>query len=84
MSIDDVRSILGVAGFEKASKAVLVTTSDFSISSRKLESDDSRLELINYKDLQKALNEYLGANWSINIAHHIQCSRERHPLQSRV
>jgi len=65
--IDDVRNILGVASFEKATKAILVTTSIFSEDSKKMEKSDSRLELIDFEQLQKALNKYLGANWYMKI-----------------
>ncbi|HAP2864584.1 TPA: hypothetical protein ITS68_001611 [Enterococcus faecalis] len=81
--IENIRSIFGVANFENNSKAILVTSSDFSIESQKLAQRQPRLELINYKTLQKLLNIYLGSTWDKNLNYYIQESRQRHPLETR-
>lgn len=67
IGVEDVRALLGVVSNEKATKGVLVSTSEFTPEARKLEAENYRLELIGNKKLQPLLNEYLGSNWSVYV-----------------
>jgi len=72
IGVDAVRSLLGIVSNEKATKGVLVCTSRFTPSARKLEKENSRLELIDHEDLQQLLNEHLGPAWPNHIDYHIK------------
>jgi restriction system protein len=61
--VEEARALLGVVSNEKATKGVLVSTSEFTSEARKLEKDNRRLELICNKDLQILLNKYFGPKW---------------------
>jgi len=60
VGVKEVRALLGVVSNEKATKGVLVNTSQFSITARKFADKNPRLELIGGKDLQLLLNTFLG------------------------
>jgi restriction system protein len=67
IDVDVVRNLLGVVSDEKATKGVVVCTSEFTSESIKFEAKNYRLELIGNKKLQELLNEYLGPNWSVYV-----------------
>ncbi|SDK25630.1 restriction system protein [Catalinimonas alkaloidigena] len=68
IGVGTVRSLLGVVASEKASKGVLVTSSAFSSSAKKMENNNPRIELINWSDLVMLLNKFCGSNWSSNLS----------------
>jgi restriction system protein len=80
----DYREIFAPIEDEKATKGVVVTTSDFSPEAYKLAKRNPRFELINQIELQKLLNEFLGADWSNHLSYSIQSSQDRHPRGSRA
>ena len=47
---------------EKATKGVLVTSSDFTPEARRFAKNNG-VELINHSDLTRLLNTYFGTNW---------------------
>lgn len=63
VGVKETRALLGVVSNEKATKGVLVSTSEFTSEARKFEKDNRRLELIGNKDLQMLLNKYFGPKW---------------------
>lgn len=80
----DYREIFAPVEDEKATKGVVVTTSDFSPEAYKLAKRNPRFELINRNELQKLLNEYSGSNWSDNLDACIRSSQDRHPKSERL
>jgi len=67
VDVKEIRALLGVVSSEKASKGVLVCTSEFTSEARKFEKDNRRIELIGNKDLQLLLNKYFGPKWSTYV-----------------
>jgi restriction system protein len=67
IGVVDVRALLGVVSHEKATKGVLVCTSEFTPEARKMEAQNHRLELIGNKALQPLLNQHLGSNWPLHV-----------------
>ncbi|OHD06733.1 MAG: hypothetical protein A2086_02555 [Spirochaetes bacterium GWD1_27_9] len=67
IGIEFIRSLLGVVSDNKATKGVLVSTSDFTSQSKKLSNNNGRIELINGSNLNLLLNKYFGSNWPIKI-----------------
>ncbi len=67
VTVKEVRELLGVVSDNKATKGVLVCSSDITIEGKKLAKDNSRIELINYKQLTMLLNMHLGTNWPIYL-----------------
>lgn len=67
VSVNEVRALLGVVSNDKATKGVLVATSKFTVSSKKLAKENSRLELISGKDLQPLLNKFFGSKWPTHL-----------------
>jgi restriction system protein len=65
--VNETRALLGVVSDEKATKGVLVSSSDFTSEARKFEKNNRRLELIGNKDLQILLNKYFGPKWPTYI-----------------
>lgn len=84
VSATDYREIMAVVEDEKATKGVVIATSDFSSDARKYEKKNPRIELINQESLHKLLNEYIGANWYVNPSSMIRDSKDRHPDESRI
>lgn len=64
IGIKYVRNLLGVVTSKKGTKGVLITSSDFTSTSKKFEKENPSIELINWKELVRLLNKYCGANWS--------------------
>jgi restriction system protein len=67
ISVDKVRSLLGVVSDNKATKGVFVTTANFTPDSKKIAEQTGRLELIALADFQKLMNEYFGAKWQVHL-----------------
>lgn len=63
VDVKETRALLGVVSDEKATKGVLVSTSEFTSEARKFEKDNRRLELIGHRDLEILLNKYFGPKW---------------------
>lgn len=62
-----VRDLLGIVSSKKATKGVLVATSEFSRESRKFSEENPRIELIGYRSLNKLLNQHLGIKWPLKM-----------------
>ncbi|WP_340392474.1 restriction endonuclease [Paenibacillus sp. FSL E2-0190] len=77
ISPDYIRSLYGVVHSEKATKGVLVATSNFSLESKRF-AEKNGIELINHDDLVKLLNLYLGSNWVAYLDRIIQLRRLYH------
>lgn len=67
IGVKEIRALLGVVSDNKATKGVLVCSSNFSPQAKKMSKNNSRIELINYTDLMKLLNQYLGAKWHLTM-----------------
>lgn len=80
----DYREIMFAVEDEKATKGIVVTTSDFSTEAYKAARRNPRLELIGQDSLQRMLNEHLGATWSAHLSFYISQSQKRHPKEERV
>jgi len=63
VGVKEVRALLGIVSNEKATKGVLVTTSEFTAPAKKLGKENARLELVGQKDLQLLLNKFFGSKW---------------------
>jgi hypothetical protein len=61
---------------EKATKGVLICTSEFTREARKIEAENYRLELINNEKLQLLLSEHLGSDWQDSIYWFIPIERD--------
>lgn len=77
VKVEEVRTLLGVVSSEKATKGVLVTTSEFTVPSKNFVNENPRLEIIGKKDLHKLLNEFLGSNWPTHLDFFISQSISR-------
>lgn len=64
IGIGDVRNLLGVINDKKATKGILITTSKFSLESKKFENNNPSIELIDMFGLMKLLNSHLGTYWT--------------------
>lgn len=62
-----VRELIGTLAIEKASKAILVTTSDFTDDSRTLKADYENIELINGNNLLHLLHQHAGVEARIDL-----------------
>lgn len=67
VGVNEVRALLGVVSSDKATKGVLVATSEFTLSAKNLAKENSRLELIGGKDLQPVLNKFFGSKWPTHL-----------------
>lgn len=65
--VQAVRELLGTVTSSKSNKGVLVSNSGFTEAAGKMAADNPRIELINGKDLERLLNEYVGPSWSSRI-----------------
>jgi len=59
---DIIRALNGVVSSDKATKGVLVTSSDFTPEARNFAKENG-VELINHSNLTRLLNTYFGTNW---------------------
>jgi restriction system protein len=67
ITINEVRNLYGVVCSEKATKGFLVSSSEFTPPAKKFVLQNPSIELIDWKDLVKLLNQNLGANWNSRI-----------------
>jgi restriction system protein len=67
VSVKELRELLGILSNERATKGVLVCTSEFTKPALDLAKENKRLELIGCIDLQILLNEYFGPKWPIHL-----------------
>jgi restriction system protein len=72
ISVDDIRSLLGVVTSTKATKGVLVTSSDFTKEAKKFANENPSIELINHKQLSTLFNEQHGPYWVHKIERYIR------------
>lgn len=72
ISVDEVRKLLGVLASTKATKGVLVTSSDFTKEAIKFAKENPSIELINHKQLSQLFNEQHGPYWIYKIERHIR------------
>lgn len=70
--VDEIRNLLGVVASTKATKGVLVTSSDFTSDAIKFANDNPSIELINYKQLSILFNEQHGPYWIHKIDRYIR------------
>ncbi len=77
IGVGTVRALLGVVSDERATKGVFATNSKFSSAARKLAESNSRIELLEWKDLHVLLNKKFGINWPYNIDRIIADSIEK-------
>lgn len=71
ISVEDIRSLLGVVTNMKATKGVLVTSSLFSKEAIKFAKNNPSIELIDHKQLSKLLNQQHGPYWIYKIDRYI-------------
>lgn len=64
-----VRDLLGVVTSTKATKGVLVSVSEFTREAKKFADENSSIELIGYRDLNRLLNKHLGLKWPSVMRH---------------
>lgn len=67
VSVEEIRSLLGVVASTKVTKGVLVTSSDFTSDAIKFANENPSIELINYKQLSTLFNEQHGPYWIYKI-----------------
>ncbi len=67
VGVSEVRALLGVVSNNRATKGVLVATSEFTVPAKNLAKENSRLELIGGKDLQLLLNKFFGSKWPTHL-----------------
>jgi restriction system protein len=67
VGVEIIRSLIGVISTELANKGVVVTSSDFTLGSRRLAVRDRRVELIPGTNLISLLNEHLGTDWPARL-----------------
>lgn len=72
ISVDEIRSLLGVVVSTKATKGVLATSSDFTIDAKKFARENPSIELINHKQLSALFNERHGPYWIYKIDRYIK------------
>jgi restriction system protein len=69
ISVKEVRELNGVINDypltkgEKITKGIIISSSDFTYAAKKLYEKNYSIELINFKELSKELNKYLGRYW---------------------
>lgn len=69
VSVQHVRSILGVVSQEKANKGVVVTTHGFTRDARKFEKETDRLELIDRASFVVLMTRFYGEHWASRLDH---------------
>ena len=67
VGVTEIRALLGIVSNEKATKGVLVTTSEFTAPAKKFANENARLELVGQKDLQQLLNKFFGSKWPTHL-----------------
>jgi len=77
VGVDRIRSLLGAVMDEKASRGVIVTSSQFTKPAEKFTHENKSLELIDGNQLKVMLNEYCGTNWAIRADYLILGSKRR-------
>lgn len=77
VSVNTIRSLLGIVSHESATKGVIVTTAKFTPDSKKLAEETGRIELIDLLNFQKLMNEYFGAKWQLHLDYLISESLRR-------
>ncbi len=67
IGVKEIRTLLGVVSDNKATKGVLLCSSNFSTQAKKMAKNNSRIELINYTSFMTLLNQYLGSKWHLTM-----------------
>ncbi len=65
IGVVDVRNLLGIVSASKATKGVLISSSDFTREAKKFSNNNPRIELIGIKQLSQLLNLHLGVLWHV-------------------
>lgn len=76
LTVELVRSLLGVVSDEKVNKGVIVTTGNATKYAIEFVSRNPRLEIICGSELVVLMNKHLGYQWSIHIDRHILESKK--------
>jgi restriction system protein len=77
VGVRPVRELLGVISDSKATKAAMITCSDFSREAKKFASSNPRIELINMKELTKLLNLHLGILWTVKAEKYFMKQKQK-------
>jgi restriction system protein len=77
VGIRPVRELLGVISDSKATKAAMITCSNFSREAKKFASSNPRIELINMKELTKLLNLHLGILWTVKAEKYFMKQKQK-------
>jgi restriction system protein len=72
VTVDEVRTLLGVTMSTKSTKGVLVTSSKFTKEAIKFANDNPSIELINHEQLSKLFNENHGPYWIYKIDNYLR------------
>ena len=67
VGVTDVRDLLGTVTDRKATKGILVCTSSFTKHAIRFADNNPRIELIDFRQLNKLLNEFEGPHWHRRI-----------------
>ncbi len=78
VAVEFTRALIGVVGVDRATKGVVVTTSDFTPDARKFAAKTDQIELITGEELVRLLNEHLGTEWPLRIDRYVAWSRARY------
>ena len=60
-----MRNLLGVINSECATRGILVCASNYTSSARKFAGKNPNIDTLNWNQLIKLLNEYMGNDWPI-------------------
>lgn len=83
ISVDIVRKALGTLNVSKATKAVVVTSSDFTKPARDEALKSKRAELISYETLNEEMKTHVGNLWGDRIDSYIMEMKKLITMQSR-
>lgn len=66
-----VRAVLGTLVVKKATKAVIVTSSNFTDTAKKEAYQSQRMELLNVTDFDTDMRKFVDANWTAHVSRYL-------------
>ena len=75
--VSAVRELMGVVSQMQANKGLLISTSDFTRQARKEALSTSRIEVLNFSELNLLMNEHFGPRWPTRMTYQIRDMQRR-------
>lgn len=83
LAVKEIRSFVGVVETEKVNRGILIAPNGFTQPGQDFARQARRVELVDYGDLNRLLNQTHGADWPRRIGHIIATQKSQSPASNK-